>query len=154
MHRKTKTSYSPAINQQRGVVMIITLLGVLLLAGLVLYVLNVGQQVNHRIQIQNLADSSVEAASKWSARQMNTVSRNNAAIARYIAAVNVLDAAPQAAEFTLIEHEAFRDRLAEQLNMPMGSSPQRLYNLIGDLLNEFLGEIETEIADLRPFRHH
>lgn len=130
--------------------MIITLLAVFLLAGLILYVLNLGQQVHHRTQTQNAADATVEAASKWTARQMNTIARNNAGIARYIAAVDVLDAAPQAAEYTLLEHEAFRDRLALQLGGTLGSNPANLYRVLDDLLYAFLEEIEAEIDDIRP----
>ena len=48
--------------RQRGVILVITMLSLLLLAGLVLWVLNLGQQVNHRVSTQNAADATARAA--------------------------------------------------------------------------------------------
>lgn len=140
--------------RSNGVVIVITLLSLFVLFGLVLYVLNLGQQVNRRVAAQHAADASAQAAAGWAARQMNTVARNNTAMAHYLGVVNVLDATPQAAEFTLIEHRAFRDRLRGQLAGSLGSTPARLYRELDDMLSGFLSEVNAEIADLQPVVDH
>ena len=78
--------------RRRGVVMIITLLAIVLMVALVLFVLNLGQQVNRRIAVQDTADATAIAGSTWVARTLNTVAKNNVTLSRYIALVTVLDA--------------------------------------------------------------
>ena len=82
--------------RRRGVVIIIVLLAIILLTALVLFVINLGQQVNRRVAAQNTADATVAAGATWVARSLNTVSRNNVTMSRYIALVNVMDSLPQA----------------------------------------------------------
>lgn len=89
--------------RHKGVVLVITLLAVVLLAALVLYVFNLGQQTNSRIAAQTEADSAANAGAAWVARSLNTVSMNNVAMARLIANVAVLDAMPMAVAFTYKE---------------------------------------------------
>lgn len=89
--------------RHKGVVLVITLLAIVLLAALVLYVFNLGQQTNARIAAQTEADSAANAGAAWVARSLNTVSMNNVAMARLITNVAVLDAMPMAVAFTYKE---------------------------------------------------
>jgi len=91
------------LSRNKGVVLVITLLAVVLLAALVLYVFNMGQQTNARIAAQNEADSAANAGAGWVARSLNTVAMNNTAMARLISNIAVIDALPLAVEFTYKE---------------------------------------------------
>ena len=41
-----------------GQILVVALLGIVLLAGMVFYVINVGDQVNRRVAMQNAADAT------------------------------------------------------------------------------------------------
>ena len=89
-----------------GQVLVITLLSLVLLAGLLYYVFNLGDQVNRRLEMQNAADAVAIGGANWMARCMNTVAMNNVTQARLIALVAVLDALPLAAEMAVAEETA------------------------------------------------
>jgi hypothetical protein len=90
---------------RRGVVLVITLLAILLIAGLLAYTMNLGDQVGRKIETQNAADSSAIAGATQVARSMNGVALNNTAMARNIALINIMDAIPLAVDFSLTEVE-------------------------------------------------
>src|SRR5690554_1398301 len=79
-----------------GVVIVMTLIAIVLLAGMLFYVMNMGRATTARVTTQHSADAAAAAASGWVARSMNTVAMNNVEIARYIALINVLDSLPLA----------------------------------------------------------
>jgi len=135
--------------RQRGVVIVITLLSVLLLVALILFVLNLGRQVERRVAAQNTADAAVAAGSVWVARSMNTVARNNIEMTRMIGLVNVLDSMPRSTAYALAEQTSFHEALEMQLARGVtGAGPAALGNLLEDELTDFLGELEDEIEQL------
>ncbi len=137
--------------RRRGVVIIIALLGVILLTGVVMFVLNVTDQVNRRVETQNAADSTVTAGATWVARTFNAVARNNITISRYIALVNVLDALPQAVRFTRIEQVAIRDALEAQLERGVSNEgPAVLTDEVQRMLEDFLDELNEELDQIIP----
>lgn len=133
----------PLDPRQRGVVMVITLLGMLLLIALVTFIINLGGQVNRRIEAQNLADTTAHSAATWTARSMNLVAQNNVKMARTIALINVLDAMPQAAFNVENETRAFHDRLQEQLTSGGGIDAGHT-----ELRDEVEGRYEVMLAEL------
>ncbi len=144
---RTTTTFDP---RQRGVVMVIMLLALLLLVGLALWVLNLGQQVNNRQATQDAADATAIAGGGWVARTMNAVAQNNIGISRYIALVNVLDTLPMATEFAYIEQTAMLASLDDQLDRGVGTGPSSLMNEIEDMLQEFREELQEEVDHLEP----
>jgi hypothetical protein len=82
--------------RERGVVLVIAILGLALIAGLVFYVFNVGRHVQRRVEAQHAADSAAIGGASWVARSLNTVAMNNVEMTRLIATVNVLDASDEA----------------------------------------------------------
>ena len=143
------TDRSAFARPQRGVVMVITLLSVLLLTALILFVLNLGTQVERRIAAQNTADATVTGGSVWVARTMNTVARNNIEMTRMIGLVNVLDAMPRSTAYALHEQTAFHEALDGQLDRGVSrSGPTQLRSILEDLLNDFLAELEDEVDQL------
>lgn len=136
--------------RERGVVLVITLLALLLLVALLLYVLNLSDQVDRRIQTQNAADSSAIAGATWMARSLNTVAENNVTNARHIAAINVLDSMPLAARFALTEQTAMGRALEAQLGRGVGMQPARLMDEVRQMLDDLLDQIEFEVEQLEP----
>lgn len=133
----------------RGAVLIVTLLAMLLLAALVFYVLNLGQQVNHRILTQHGADSAGAAGAGWIARSMNTVAMNNIAISRHIASVNVLDSLPTATSSALDEQQFFLEQIrANQAN----SIPAPLGVVVNQQIDKLSEELAEEVNLLLPVR--
>ena len=104
-----------ALYQQTGQVMVMLLLGIALLAGLVFYVVNVGDQVNRRVVMQNAADSVAISGAAWMARSMNIIAMNNVAQTRLIALVPHLDALPLATKMAHEEVSAWHDCLEQQI---------------------------------------
>jgi len=106
-----RTASSP-----RGVVMIITIIALILLASLIFFVINSGLQVNRNVETQHTADVGAISGATWVARSMNTVAMNNVATTRLIAMTNVLDAMPQAVEFTLEDQTAAFEAVGDQVS--------------------------------------
>jgi len=84
-------------------VLVVMLLAMTLLVGLVFFVYNLGDQVNHRLDLQNTADSVAISSSGWMARSLNTVAMGNVGQAKLISLALVLDAVPLAAELAVKE---------------------------------------------------
>src|SRR5690606_38462947 len=91
---------------RKGIILVITLLGLLLLTGLVVYVINIGHQQSMRMATSHGADSAAISGAGWLARSLNTVAMNNVASSRYIALAQVLDAVPQAVDYNLRDQQA------------------------------------------------
>jgi len=136
--------------RQRGIILVITMLALLLLVGLVLWVLNLGQQVNHRVETQHTADATVAAGSGWMARSLNTVAANNTNMARYIALINVLDAMPDAVDYTRRESEWMRDSLEGQLARGVRGQPTQLARIVEDYYAQLYDELVIQIDDIIP----
>ncbi|MCD4699198.1 MAG: hypothetical protein K8R91_01320, partial [Phycisphaerae bacterium] len=83
-----------------GQVLVVLLLGITLLAGLIFYVINVGDQINRRQAMQNAADSTAVSGSAWMARSMNIIAGNNVAVTRMLSLVPHLDSYPLATRMT------------------------------------------------------
>ncbi len=123
MHRRRQGIIGRPAARERGVVIVMTLIAIVLLAGLLFYVMNVGRATNARVVAQNSADAAAAAASGWMARSMNTVAMNNVEMARLIALINVLDAMPLAVDLSvrdateedLDDVEALRQAVGAQL---------------------------------------
>lgn len=145
-----KLAPARAPRRERGVVVIIVLIALMLLVGLVLWVINLGGQVNRRVQVQHAADAAAQAGAGWVARSLNTVSSNNVAMARYLAVVNIMDAMPQTVQFTRIDQRTFRDRLDVQLSSGVGSSPRNLVSTMEDEWSDMLDELDEEVEQLEP----
>lgn len=130
--------------QAPGVVLVIVLLALVLLAALVMYVFNLSHHVNQRRQLQDMADASAQSGASWMARGLNTVAMNNVAIARLIAAVNVIDAMPRSVAFSLIDQSTVNMSLREQLRRGVNGFWVR------EALQGIRDELETEVRLLEP----
>lgn len=146
----TVTFRRPAVRSERGIVLIIALMAIVLLMALLLWVINLGQQVNHRVTTQNAADASAQAGSSWIARQLNTVSYNNMEMARLLAVVPVLDAMPQAVDYAHREDIWMRDSLNAQLARGVGGSPRILAETVEQQFANLYADILNDIEDLVP----
>ncbi len=108
-------------SRHRGVILAMVILGLALLAGLVLYVLNLGRQVNARVVTQNASDAAAAGGAGWVARSFNNVAMNNAGITQLIGAVQVLDGVPLATQLTLKEQNWLYDGVNDQLKVSFSS---------------------------------
>lgn len=147
----------PKVNRCRrgGVVLVIVLLGVILLGALVIWVLNLGDQINRRVSVQHAADASARASAGWAARSLNTVAANNTAMARYLALINVLEAMPLATHYSLLETQMLSDRLAEQVDVGFGAglggrADGMLVNITNNYYEDLLGEMLDDLNQLAP----
>lgn len=141
--RTTPKTQSAA--RQSGHILVITLLAILLLSGLVFYVINLGDQANQRIVVQHTADSSAVAGGTTVARSFNTVAQNNVTMARYIAAINMLDGAPLTYSSTLPETIFFRDTLeTRRAGLNVQSVSATLHNEIDTHLLDYINSLTLE----------
>ncbi|MEO1237176.1 MAG: pilus assembly protein TadG-related protein [Planctomycetota bacterium] len=101
--------------RDRGVVLVLALLGLVLLAAMVFYVFNIGNHVSKRIETQNAADNAALSGSRWTARTFNTVAMNNVESSRMIALAAVLDAVPMTVQHTLEDQTAFAQATRDQI---------------------------------------
>ncbi len=101
---------------RRGQVLLIALVSLTLLVGIVFYVLNVGDQVNRRLDLQNSADAVAAGGAGWMARSMNVIAMNNVGQARMISLVPVFDALPLASEMCHKEAVALAGGLDDRLD--------------------------------------
>ena len=130
--------------------MVITLLGLVLLVGLILFVLNIGVQVNRRVSVQDQADATAIAAATWTARTMNMVAMNNTNMARTIALINILDALPQSAWNVEDETRAFLESLEAQLARGIGGGPTSLENEVKRQLELLRDDLQRTLEEIEP----
>jgi hypothetical protein len=126
-----------------GQVLVIVLLGIVLLAGLIFYVVNVGTQVNNRLGMQNAADSAAISGATWMARSMNLIAMNNVAQTRMLALVPILDAFPMATAMALDDAVPWYQALDAQLNKKGVQSP---YPLEQQFVTNSLKGLGTNLA--------
>lgn len=137
-------------SRRRGVVMVMAILSLLLLSALVFYVLNLGQQVNQRVIGQNAADASAKAGAAWIARSLNTIASNNVGIARYLAAVGVMDSLPQSVQYANKETKKLRDALGNHIGRGVGTFPQALEQLIIGYYQDLYARLQENITQMDP----
>ncbi|MFG0247742.1 MAG: TadE/TadG family type IV pilus assembly protein, partial [Phycisphaeraceae bacterium JB051] len=141
-----KPSGSQRHRRQRGVVLVIMLLAIVLIASLLYYVINLGKHVNNRIVAQHSADAAANAQGTWIARQFNTVAMNNVTITRYLAAIPVMDCQPLIAEAQYNEYRRLLDGLQETYNPNTGRNSISSNNTLLDaVLTAELVRLHTEM---------
>ncbi len=113
---------------QPGQILVVVLLGILLLAGMIFYVVNVGDQLNGHLAMQNAADATAVGGATWMARSMNTVAMNNVAQTRMLALVPILDSLPLATELANLDATAWLNRLNDQLAVVEGAAQLKTIN--------------------------
>jgi hypothetical protein len=129
---------------RKGQVIVVSLVGLTLMAGLIFFVYNLGDQVNRRLEMQNAADSAAVSGGGWMARSMNLVAMNNVGQAKLLSLVPVLDALPLSTEMAVTEVDLWQARLDEQLN---DSIPNM--NGAGDLISDGVRSLRDRMRDQR-----
>ena len=111
---------NPPDPRERGVVMVIALIAIVLIASLVFYVINVGSSVQGRIVTQHAADAAAVGGASQVARSMNTVAMNNVETTKLIIAVSMLDSIPMAVDMAVThageEELGDTDAVAQAIN--------------------------------------
>uniref|UniRef100_UPI003B01A746 hypothetical protein n=1 Tax=Methylobacterium sp. TaxID=409 RepID=UPI003B01A746 len=96
-----------------------------------------GRHAQLREETQNAADATAVGGAGYVARSFNTVAMNNVEISRLIAAVQVLDSIPLAAEYTVADLEATLTTVENQLARGTAGIPH---------LREFMLEIQEDLV--------
>lgn len=135
------------LNRNRGIIIVITLFGLFLIAGVFGYILNLGHGVNRRVVTQHGADASVRAGAGWVARSFNTVAMNNVSMTRLIAGVPVFDAMPKATDFSLRDQTAYHEEVSNQLSRGIPAPDSQI---LTDRLRQLEQELAEEIEILTP----
>jgi len=138
--------------RQRGVVIIIALLALVLMASLLFYVFNTGRNIQSRIVTQNAADASAMAGATHVARSMNSVAMNNVEMARLIAAVNVLDATDEALHPAYHEAQTHFDALDALYPSAGGNLMSREAAIIRDQMDPIIADYDHDLLHLRPVK--
>ena len=97
-----------------GQVLVVALLAIVLLTGMVIFVLNVGDQLNHRLALQNAADAAALGAGTHMAKAMNVVAVDNVGMARMLAAVIALDCQPEHIATSTVQADALHQSMIAQ----------------------------------------
>ena len=141
--------------ERSGQILVVILLGIVGLAGLVFYVVNVGDQSNRRVAMQNAADSAAISGAAWMARSMNVVGMNNVACTRMLALVPILDAFPLSSKMAHEEVRSWVQCLQDQLRRGLADS--RLRDGLESLKTRMAGQRDVlapmvEFFNNGPFR--
>lgn len=128
----------------RGAVMVVVLLGIVLLAGMLFYVVNLSHHTVSRVETQSAADAAAAAGAGRTARTLNLVAMHNVSTARMIALVAVLDALPQAIAFAHADQAAVLEAVDAQLVRGVEGIWVR------EGLERFRDEIASEVELLAP----
>jgi hypothetical protein len=94
---------------RKGVVLILTLLGMTCLVAMIFFVYNMSIQVSQRVRTQNAADAVAVSGAGWMARSMNVIAMNNCAQSRMLALVPIFDSIPLAAEMAEAELKGWQE---------------------------------------------
>jgi len=132
-------------HRRSGQVIVVVLVAMTLLAGLVFYVYNVGDQVNRRLALQNAADAAAISGAGWMARSMNLIAMDNVAMARLLAIVPVLDSLPLAVEMSLAEIPDWEESLKDLQRRIGAGAPAELTSDERAILDEAITTL------LRPY---
>jgi len=124
--------------RQRGVVIVIAIISILMMAGMIAYLFNTGRHAQLKQETQNAADATAIGGAGFIARSFNTVAMNNVEISRLIAVVQMLDAMPLAVEYTMADQEATLDVTRGQLTRGTGQPwvREQLSLIQGDLAQQ------------------
>lgn len=147
-----------------------TLLSMTLLAGVMFYVYNVGDQVNQRLEMQGAADSAAITGGGWMARNMNVVAMNNVAMTKMLAEVPILDAQPLASAMAYDEVTQWELALRTMIQQPRvdpnisPSTEQYLRDGVEslrsrmedqrDILGAYAPAINTPNFDMEEYTHY
>ena len=126
-------------NLRSGQVLVVVIVGMAMLAGLVFYTINVGDQIHRRTEVQNAADAAAISGAAWMARSMNVIAMDNVAITRMLALVPTLDAFPLASDMAYTETVEWAKCLDRQLAR----------GVTDDNLREGLESLKTRIVEQR-----
>ena len=141
--------------RRSGAVLVMALLGMTLLVAMIVYVYNVGDQVNKRLSLQNASDSAAVSGAGWMARSANTTAMNNVAISRMLGILPVMDAFPLASEMALSEVTDWEMGLARQVTTLQAflaeSSTQSLAKTLPGMI-EMQKRMATQRDILAPFK--
>ncbi|MFP4105978.1 MAG: pilus assembly protein TadG-related protein [Phycisphaerae bacterium] len=111
--RRRRSLMSP---RRDGQIIIIIIIAMILMVALVMFVYNVGDHTNNRLEVQNSADSAAIGGGTWMARSMNVIAMNNVGMSKCLSLVPVLDAFPLASEMAYEETYAWEQALRGQLS--------------------------------------
>ncbi len=76
---------------ERGQAIFVVVLFFFLLAGLLLMILNSGEKLNHKVEMQSAADSAAATGAAWFARGLNVISMCNVAETQLLSLIVLLD---------------------------------------------------------------
>jgi len=80
-----------AHRNERGQAVFVVVLFFFLLAGLLFLILNTGEKLNHKVQMQNAADAVAATGAAWYARGLNVISMCNVAETQLLSMIVLLD---------------------------------------------------------------
>jgi len=138
--------------RRAGVVLFMTLLGLVLLASLIFYVINLGKNVQRRVVAQHAADAAAVGGATWVARTFNQVSTNNVEMARVIATINILDATDDAVHPAYHEADTHVRSLTDLYPSPGGNLTSREVDFLEREFNRILREYESDLSHLEPLK--
>ena len=130
--------------------MFLALLSLILLIAMVVWVINLGEQVDRRENAQHTADAAAQAAGGWASRMINTISANNTDMARTLAVINVLDAFPQAVDYSTRETRDFSQALSDQLSRGINEPNGPLSAVVNGHFNALLQQLSSDLEELEP----
>lgn len=147
---------SRRVCRREGQILIMTVLALVVLAGMAFYVYNTGAQINDRVAMQSAADSAAASGTVQLARGMNVVAMNNVAMAKLLATVVVLDSVPLATSMSMAETNAWEASLQTQLNkaVPIGFSEDAPVRAALTALHDRIAKEQTILAPVDAALNH
>lgn len=169
-YRQTRPGRAGRHRRQRarGAIIVVMLLAVTLLAGIVLFAYNLSDQINRRVDMQNVADATVISGSTWMAKSNNVIAMNNVGQVKLMSLAPILDAMPLAAEVALRDLDSsvelaqgLRDQLARGVpdsrvelgTQSSGSGWQRV-NFLREGLEKLEAAMTPEQSPRQQFPSH
>jgi len=134
---------------ERGQAIYVVILFFFLLAGLLFLILNSGEKLNHKVQMQSAADSAAATGAAWFARGLNVISMANVAETQLLSLIVLLDTletvTPPARECIddLVQNISkskaghdipIDDRISEWLAVGNAASEQQIIGKFGDIV--------------------
>ena len=89
--RRAATALGRLHRSERGQAIYVVVLFFFLLAGLLFLIINSGEKLNHKVQMQNAADSAAATGAAWYARGLNVVSMCNVVETQLLSLIVLLD---------------------------------------------------------------
>ncbi len=135
-------------SSRRGQVLVITILGLTLLAGLVFYTFNVGLEINRRRDLQDAADAAALGGAHWLGRGMNLIAAGNFGQAKALGMIPILDSMPQASRMSRYELERWHQSVAMQLDRPMFFTGDRI---VREALENLQARLRLQLEVITPW---